>query len=118
MPGGVLLAKGWEWDRAIPRADRDQILERIFRLPGWVDNQLGADNLDVKRLEGHNELLRLRWGDHRVVFQILGPTPVIHRGCTESVSRPTKGASRIDIIAIGTSSRADSVGDRPRTSWA
>ena len=57
MSGSVLLAKGWEWDRAIPRADRDQILERIFRLPGWVDNQLGSDNLDVKQLEGHRELI-------------------------------------------------------------
>jgi mRNA-degrading endonuclease RelE of RelBE toxin-antitoxin system len=79
VAGTVLLAKGWEWDRSIPRGDRDQILERIFRLPDWVDNQLGTDNLDVKRLEGHNELLRLRWGDHRVVFQILGPSTVIHR---------------------------------------
>ena len=52
MSGSVLLAKGWEWDRAIPRADRDQILERVFRLPGWVDNQLGSDNLDVKQLKG------------------------------------------------------------------
>lgn len=79
MASAVLLAKGWEWDRSIPRADREPILERIFRLPGWVDNQLGSDNLDIKHLEGRNDFLRLRSGDHRVVFQILGPSPVIHR---------------------------------------
>ncbi len=46
------------------------------------------------------------------------PTKVIERGWTRSVSLPTNGASTIDITAIGTSSSAARVGERPRTSWA
>ena len=46
------------------------------------------------------------------------PTVVIARGWTRSVSRPTRGASPIVVTAIGASSRADSVGLSPRTSWA
>ena len=48
----------------------------------------------------------------------VNPMPVITRGCTESVSLPTHGASTIDMIAIGTSSSAALVGESPRTSWA
>ncbi len=46
------------------------------------------------------------------------PMLVISRGWIRSVSRPTQGASTIDITAIGTRSSADLVGERPRTSWA
>ena len=48
----------------------------------------------------------------------LNPTNVMLRGWTRSVSFPTYGASTIDMTAIGTSSRAAWVGERPRTSWA
>lgn len=79
MTGRILLAKGWEWDVSIPVSDRDQILERIYQLPGWLDNQLGSDNLDVKHLNGANGFLRLRWGNYRVLFQRLGKDAVLHR---------------------------------------
>lgn len=96
MSGRVLLAKGWEWDRSIPRDDRDQILERIYRLPAWADNQLGTDNLDVKALAGANGLKRLRWGDHRVVFQIVARDLVIHRiGPRASVYRDLDALSLV-----------------------
>ena len=38
----MYLPKGWEWDRAIPAADRDAIAERILQLPAWADGRLEA----------------------------------------------------------------------------
>ena len=46
------------------------------------------------------------------------PKLVSRRGCTRSVSPPTRRASTIVISAIGTSSSADSVGLQPRTTCA
>ena len=77
--GEVRLAKGWEWDRAIPALERDAILTRILLLPAWVDNQLDAANLDVRGLEGSEGFLRLRVGDYRVLFERVGRDVVIHR---------------------------------------
>ena len=48
----------------------------------------------------------------------VNPTAVMDRGWIRSVSLPTEGASTMDMTAIGTSSSADWVGERPRTSWA
>ena len=76
--GKVYAPKGFEWDRSIPEIERGPIIERVMRLPGWVDHQLGTDNLDVKKLEKH-DLWRLRSGAYRVVFQKLEPHVVIHR---------------------------------------
>lgn len=76
--GKVLAPKGFDWERSIPEGERAGIVERIMRLPAWVDHQLGTDNLDVKKLEKH-ELWRLRSGAYRVVFQILRPHVVVHR---------------------------------------
>src|SRR4051812_17082832 len=77
--GVVRLAKGWEWDRTIPAADREDILSRILLLPAWVDNQLGAANLDVRHVEGNDGFLRLRVGNYRVLFERIGSDVVIHR---------------------------------------
>jgi superfamily I DNA/RNA helicase len=76
--GKVFAPKGFGWDRSIPEAERGPIIERVLRLPSWVDHQLGTDNLNVKKLEKH-ELWRLRSGAFRVVFQILKPHIVVHR---------------------------------------
>jgi mRNA-degrading endonuclease RelE of RelBE toxin-antitoxin system len=76
--GQVFVPKGFDWDRSIPEAERDGIVERVLRLPDWVDHQLGSDNLDVKKLERH-DLWRLRSGAYRVVFQRLDPHVVVHR---------------------------------------
>ena len=48
-------------------------------LPAWVDNQLEAQNLDVRKLEESNGLWRLRVGAYRVVFQILGRDVIVQR---------------------------------------
>jgi hypothetical protein len=79
MTGRILLAKGYEIDPLIPKDERDLVVERIYRLPAWIDSQLGTDNLDIKYLAEANGFLRLRSGDHRVVFQRLGKDAVIHR---------------------------------------
>ena len=55
--GEVYLPKGFDWDRSIPVSEREAILERILLLPAWADHQLGAANLDVKRVEGQSEML-------------------------------------------------------------
>lgn len=85
MAGRIFLVKGWAWDRSIQRDERDQILERIYELPGWIDNHLGTDNLDVKHLEGATGFLRLRWGGYRVLFQRFGRDAVLHRVGPRSV---------------------------------
>ena len=71
-PEGVRLGS------SIPDGDRDALIDRVMRLPAWLDHQLGTDNLDVKKLEMH-ELWRLRSGAFRVVFQKLEPHVVVHR---------------------------------------
>jgi hypothetical protein len=76
--GKVFAPKGFDWDRSIPRSELGGIIDRVLRLPAWVDHQLGTDNLNVKKLESA-ELWRLRSGDYRVVFQILKPHIVVHR---------------------------------------
>jgi hypothetical protein len=75
----ILIPKGWAWDRSIPPGDQDAILDRIRRLPAWADQQLEADDLDVKPLEGSAGFFRLRVGDHRVLFRRLGRDVVVHR---------------------------------------
>ncbi len=55
---------------------------------------------------------------NREVIAAAKPKPVSSLGWTLSVSRPTPGASTIDMTAIGTSSSAARVGERSRTSWA
>ncbi len=75
----VYGAKGFRWDRAISSDDREQISEHVFRLPSWVDQQLGTDNLDVRKLEHPGGLYRLRVGAFRAVFQVFPPHVVLHR---------------------------------------
>lgn len=76
--GKVFAPKGFDWERSIPVEEREGIVQRVMRLPAWVDHQLRTDNLDVKKLERHN-LWRLRSGAYRVVFQRLDPHVVVHR---------------------------------------
>jgi hypothetical protein len=46
------------------------------------------------------------------------PKPITGRGCDRSTILPTNGASAPDAIAIGATSSADRVGERPHTAWA
>ena len=46
------------------------------------------------------------------------PTAVMPRGCTRSDIRPATGARPPEMTAIGASSRAEEVGESPRTAWA
>lgn len=76
--GKVFVPKGFDWDRSISAADQAAIIERVLRLPAWAGGELGTDNLDVKKLAGR-EFWRLRVGDFRAVFQVLGSNTVLHR---------------------------------------
>jgi hypothetical protein len=78
-PGSVFVSKGWEFDRDIPRVDRQPILDRIMRLPAWVAGDESAANLNVDRLEGLPGFFRLRIGAFRAIFQRLGPHVILHR---------------------------------------
>lgn len=77
--GKVFVPAGFAWERSIPPRDREGIVGQAFRLPGWVDSQLGTHNLDVKKLADGDGLWRLRVRGFRVIFQILGPNVVLHR---------------------------------------
>jgi mRNA-degrading endonuclease RelE of RelBE toxin-antitoxin system len=75
----VYIPRGFEWDRSIAVADQAVIVEQLLRLPAWADNQLGSDNLDVKKLADGDDLWRLRVGAYRAVFQLWGRSVVVHR---------------------------------------
>lgn len=45
----------------LPQNEKRRIVEAIERLPGGTD---------VKRLQGHNDLYRLRVGDYRIIYTI------------------------------------------------
>jgi hypothetical protein len=78
VPGGIFLTKGWEWASGIPVPERDDIIERILQLPGWVAGDPSAANLDVTGLEGAPGFYRLRVGRYRAIFQRLGMDVVLH----------------------------------------
>lgn len=45
----------------LPQNEKRRIVEAIERLP---------DGTDVKRLQGHNDLYRLRVGDYRIIYTV------------------------------------------------
>jgi mRNA-degrading endonuclease RelE of RelBE toxin-antitoxin system len=77
--GVVFVPRGFDWDRSISSDDRDTIVEQLRRLPAWVDQQLGTDNLDVRKLTDAEGMWRLRIGKYRAVFQVMAPNVVLHR---------------------------------------
>src|SRR4051794_15539119 len=76
---GILIPRGFTWDRSIPRDERRLLLDRILRLPAWLANDPAGANLDVKPLRGHDGLFRLRSGTWRALFQRLGDRVLLHR---------------------------------------
>ena len=78
VQGGIFLTKGVEWASGIPRPERDGIVERILKLPGWLAGDPSAANLDVASLEGAHGFYRLRVGRYRAIFQRLGMDVVLH----------------------------------------
>ncbi len=77
--GSVFLPKRGKWDRSIPNEVRETLVEQILRLPAWAAGKLDAQNLDIRGLDGHDGLYRLRIGSYRAVFQTLGLDVVVHR---------------------------------------
>ena len=53
--------KAEKFIRRLPRQDEERVLRAICRLP---------DGEDVKKLKGHEGLMRLRVGDYRIIYQV------------------------------------------------
>lgn len=53
--------KAEKFIRRLPRQDEERVLRAIYRLP---------DGEDVKKLKGHEGLMRLRVGDYRIIYQV------------------------------------------------
>lgn len=47
--------------RKLPRQDEERVLRAIYRLP---------DGEDIKKLKGHEGLMRLRVGDYRIIYRV------------------------------------------------
>src|SRR3954447_23634263 len=75
----VFVPRGFGWDRTIAQGDRAGLLDAIQLLPAWLDNQLGTENLNVRKLADSDGLWRLRVNHYRAVFQPLAPNVVLHR---------------------------------------
>src|SRR4051794_33536081 len=75
----VFVPRGFGWDRSIPASDREGLVDAIQLLPAWLDNQLGTENLDIRKLADSDGLWRLRVSHYRVIFQPLAPNVVLHR---------------------------------------
>jgi mRNA-degrading endonuclease RelE of RelBE toxin-antitoxin system len=101
MTCAVYVPRGFEWDRSIRLDDRDGIIEQLQRLPAWVDQQLGTDNLDIKKLAESDGLWRLRVGAYRAIFQILPPSIVLHRVFRRREGTDYKAVSAIPLVRSG-----------------
>jgi mRNA-degrading endonuclease RelE of RelBE toxin-antitoxin system len=99
--GTVFVPRGFEWDRAISADDRAAIIEQLQRLPAWLDQQLGTDNLDIKKLADSDGLWRLRVGAYRAIFQILAPNVVLHRVFRRREDTDYKTVSAIPLVRSG-----------------
>lgn len=53
--------KAEKFIRKLPRQDEERVLRAIYRLP---------DGEDVKKLKGHEDLMRLRVGDYRIIYRV------------------------------------------------
>lgn len=99
--GSVYVPRGFSWDRAIPESDRTALVEQIRRLPAWVDQQLGTDNLDIRKLADGDGLWRLRVGAYRAIFQILPPNVVLHRVFRRKEDTDYKSLGTIELVRSG-----------------
>lgn len=99
--GSVYVPRGFEWDRTIAEQDRAAVVQQLRRLPAWLDQQLGTDNLDVKKLADSDGLWRLRVGAYRAVFQILPPNIVLHRVFRRREDSDYKAVSAIPLVRSG-----------------
>jgi hypothetical protein len=71
MSGKVFMPRGFDWDRGIPSADRVDLLRVIQRLSAWVGNELGTDDLNIRKLADADGLWRLRsGGTERVLARV------------------------------------------------
>ena len=53
--------KAEKFIRTLPRQDKERVLSAIYRLP---------EGEDIKKLQGHEGLMRLRVGDYRIIYRM------------------------------------------------
>lgn len=53
--------KAEKFIRKLPQQDKERVLGAISRLP---------EGEDIKKLQGHEGLMRLRVGDYRIIYQV------------------------------------------------
>ena len=53
--------KAEKFIRKLPRQDKERVLSAIYRLP---------EGEDIKKLQGHEGLMRLRVGDYRIIYRM------------------------------------------------
>ena len=53
--------KAEKFIRKLPRQDKERVLSAIYRLP---------EGEDIKELQGHEGLMRLRVGDYRIIYRM------------------------------------------------
>ena len=53
--------KAEKFIRKLPRQDKERVLSAIYRLP---------EGEDIKKLQGHEGLMRLRVGDYRIIYRV------------------------------------------------
>ena len=53
--------KAEKFIRKLPRQDKERVLSAIYRLP---------EGEDIKKLQGHERLMRLRVGDYRIIYRM------------------------------------------------
>jgi mRNA-degrading endonuclease RelE of RelBE toxin-antitoxin system len=99
--GVVYVPRGFDWDRTIAATDRVTIIEQLQRLPAWVDQQLGTDNLDIKKLADSDGIWRLRVGAYRALFQVLPPNVVLHRVFRRREDSDYRAAASIPLVRSG-----------------
>ncbi len=57
----VIRKKAKKFIDRLPKTEKIRIIESIQKLP---------DGEDIKKLKGHNDLLRLRIGEYRIIYTV------------------------------------------------
>lgn len=57
----ILEKPAQKYLKRLNRTDKERILKAIYRLP---------EGEDIKRLRGHQDLLRMRVGDYRIIYTV------------------------------------------------
>ena len=68
----VISATAHEELKGLPKADADRILRKVLRLESGLQG-------DIKRLQNADVAYRLRMGNYRILFDVVGDRVIIRR---------------------------------------